>query len=51
VTSHRSTIDDKLSPDLVVANRQWLLTNWEPIDQLVDIDVMLEKSVPIDQMA
>jgi hypothetical protein len=34
-----------------VPNRQWLLINWEPIDQLVDIDEMLEKSVPIDQIA
>jgi hypothetical protein len=41
----------KLSLDSVVANRQWLLINWEPIDQLADIDVMPEKSVPIDQMA
>jgi hypothetical protein len=41
----------KLSPDSVVANRQWLLINWEPIDQLADINIMLEKSVPIDQMA
>jgi hypothetical protein len=41
----------KLSLDLVLANRQWPLINWEPIDQLVDIDVQPEKSVPIDQSA
>ena len=37
--------------DLVLANRQWPLINWEPIDQLVDIDVRPVKSVPIDQSA
>jgi hypothetical protein len=30
---------------------QWPFINWEPIDQLVDIDVWLQKSQPIDQFA
>jgi hypothetical protein len=30
---------------------QWLFMNWEPIGQLVDIDVWPQKSQPIDQFA
>jgi hypothetical protein len=41
----------KLPLDLQVPQSQWPLTNWEPIGQLVDIDEMLKKSVPINQFA
>jgi hypothetical protein len=30
---------------------QWPFINWEPIGQLVDIDVWPQKSQPIDQFA
>jgi hypothetical protein len=32
------------------AVRQWPYINWEPIDQFVEIDVLPEKSLPIDQL-
>jgi hypothetical protein len=40
----RQNTKGKLSPV-----SQWPYINYEPIDKLVEIDVLLEKSLPIDQ--